>query len=219
MAPIPFLSIILTGGRGSRLGEVRKDQIRIDGKTLAQNASDSTSDAHARVMVGPPPPEITIPSNHSPCEHVWEEPHYGGPAAAIATGWNNLKQQISGRDIPQRAPVLILAVDLPHLKDLVSGLLVSWRTAPPGTELVLPKDVQQKDQNAAIAISQKALDEFLRSNTTAGDTTSLVNAPLKKVFAHIPQEARYQPVFGPAILQDIDTPDDLEAFGAELPPR
>ncbi|MFC0581837.1 molybdenum cofactor guanylyltransferase [Micrococcoides hystricis] len=217
-----YLAIILTGGRGSRLGNRRKDHISIGGRTLAQAAVDATDRAAGRVMVGPPT-ELMTRSGAAPIQHVWERPQYAGPAAAIAAGWEKLtagadlgKNPLGHASVEASAlPVLLLGVDLPRLEELVPALLQEWHNAPPGTKLVLPQDESGRDQNMAAVISAEALGNILAAKPFIG----LVDASMRELFDAIEAGSVHRPVLAPALLMDIDTPADARAAKAKLPDK
>lgn len=215
-----YLAIILSGGRGSRLGHRRKDHISVGGRTLAQAAVDATDDAAGRVLVGPPT-ELMTRAGAAPIQHVWERPQYAGPAAGVAAGWDVLT---AGQDLTSsplghasvpadELPVLILGVDLPKLELLVPELLVAWQQRAGQTKLILPKDETGKEQRLAVAISAAALAEVLQQRPFA----SLVDAPMKALFEEIGADAIEHPTLDPELLADIDTPADARTARAVLP--
>ena len=215
-----YLAIILSGGRGSRLGHRRKDLISIGGRTLAQAAVDATDGAAGRILVGPPTELISRPGA-APIQHVWEQPQYAGPAAGVAAGWAVLTagQDLSGQSLGHASvsvtelPVLILGVDMPRLNDLVPALLKAWQNRSATTQLLMPKDAEGKEQRLAVAISAAALSEALQRRPFA----SLVDAPMKALFEDLDTAAIEHPVLAPELLADIDTPGDARSVRAVLP--
>lgn len=111
---VPAAAIVLSGGRGSRLGGTPKGRVRIGDVTLLDGVLDAvTSAGIARaVVVGHPPvqdrPGVVV---------TREDPPFAGPLAGVAAGLRELA------DLPEDAWVLVLACDLPRADALVPLLL------------------------------------------------------------------------------------------------
>ena len=97
-------AVVLAGGRGSRLGGVDKASVEVDGRTLLARSLDAVVDAVEVVVVGEPVP------TERPVTFTRESPRYGGPVAALLTGFDALL-----RETPL---VAVVAVDMPHLSAL-----------------------------------------------------------------------------------------------------
>ncbi len=97
----PFSAVILAGGRAARLDGVDKASVEIDGRTLLTHALEAVLDAREVVVVGE-----QVPTDR-PVTFTLEDPRYGGPAAALLSGCDQLL-------LP--APKLaVIAVDMPRL--------------------------------------------------------------------------------------------------------
>lgn len=97
-----YAAIVLAGGRSERLGGRHKPALPVDGVPMLHRVLAAVPDADPRIVVGPPqevPPGVLV---------VREDPPYGGPAAAIAAGLDQL---------PTGGPayVAVLAADQPYL--------------------------------------------------------------------------------------------------------
>jgi len=97
--PLRLGAVVLTGGRGSRLGGTDKASLEIDGVTMLERAVAATMSAGQVVVVGDRSPTTR--------EVTWarEQPAGGGPAAGL----------LAGLDALGAAPdlVCVLAVDMP----------------------------------------------------------------------------------------------------------
>ncbi|SER82420.1 Molybdopterin-guanine dinucleotide biosynthesis protein A [Lentzea xinjiangensis] len=93
-----YAVIILTGGRGERLGGVDKAALSFRDATLLDHVLSVVDDANQKVVVGP---EKDVPGV------VWarEEPPGGGPLAGLAAGLAHVTEEW----------VAVLAVDQPGL--------------------------------------------------------------------------------------------------------
>ncbi|WZH51440.1 MAG: NTP transferase domain-containing protein [Nocardioides alkalitolerans] len=110
--------IVLAGGRGSRLGGVRKADLRHDGATLLDRALAACADCAEVVVVGDPPA-----GGRAGVRFVREEPAYGGPAAALLAG--------AAASAPGTDLLVVLAVDMPLLhRGTVARLLAAAGAGP-----------------------------------------------------------------------------------------
>ncbi|MGA8845313.1 MAG: NTP transferase domain-containing protein [Nocardioides sp.] len=94
-------AVVLAGGRATRLGGFDKASAEIGGRTLLEHALDAVVDAAEVVVVGEQVP------TERPVSFVLESPRWGGPVAALLTGFDLLLR-------PSRL-VVVIAVDMPHL--------------------------------------------------------------------------------------------------------
>jgi len=107
---IVYDAIIVAGGRGSRLGGVRKPELRVRGRRLLDLALAAVSGARARVVVG----DVEVPGG---VLLTREDPPYGGPVAGVEAGFAALESH---------APrTLLLAADLPDVEAAVAELLAA----------------------------------------------------------------------------------------------
>ena len=108
-----YAAIILTGGKGERLGGVDKAELSYRDATLLDHVLSVVDDAAQKVVVGP---EKDLPGV------VWarEDPPGGGPLAGLAAGLAEITEDW----------VAVLAVDQPGLtKDTIARLREAGRNA------------------------------------------------------------------------------------------
>ncbi|MCP2247622.1 molybdenum cofactor guanylyltransferase [Lentzea aerocolonigenes] len=108
-----YAAIILTGGRGERLGGVDKAALSYRDATLLDHVLSVVDDAGEIVVVGP---EKDVPGV------IWarEDPPGGGPLAGLAAGLGHVRAEW----------VAVLAVDQPGLtKDTIARLRAAGRNA------------------------------------------------------------------------------------------
>ena len=181
-------AIVLTGGRGSRLGGADKGALTLGGTTLLSRALAAASSARATVVVGP---REGIPEDMLTAR---EEPPFAGPVAAIAAGLEALPS-------PAADHVLVLACDMPFADEAVEALLSArasdgaWAVDPDGREQPLLAVYRR----AALVDALEALD-------------TVVNAPMRALTATL---AMTPVAVGRAAL-DADTWDDVERLRKEM---
>ncbi|MEV6717062.1 molybdenum cofactor guanylyltransferase [Lentzea sp. NPDC051208] len=108
-----YAVIILTGGKGERLGGVDKAALSYRDATLLDHVLSVVDDAAQKVVVGP---EKDLPGV------VWarEDPPGGGPLAGLAAGLAKITEDW----------VVVLAVDQPGLtRDTIARLRAAGRNA------------------------------------------------------------------------------------------
>lgn len=195
--PGPIQAVVLTGGRGSRLGGAAKAELDLgDGPLIARLldalASAGLADA---VVVGPPPSHVPDTLR---VRVTREDPPFGGPAAAVQAA------------IPLvEAPwVLLLACDLPRADDVVRLLLDRWAGGTGGGRdgLVLVDDEQQPQWLAGV-YAREALDQALRAATSEATLGGRRGPRMGDVVRRLELE----PVADPSgASRDVDTPEDVE---------
>lgn len=109
-------AIVLAGGRGSRLGGVRKADLVVGGRRLLDVVLDACVGCDPVVVVGHEdlavPPGVIV---------TRESPPYAGPAAALGAGLDAIDLSASqGADVPDW--VLCLGCDQPGVADAVPAL-------------------------------------------------------------------------------------------------
>ena len=72
-----FDAIVLAGGRGSRLGGIRKPELAVAGRRLVDVALAAVAAARRVVVVG----DVEVPDGVALTR---EDPPYGGPVEAVA---------------------------------------------------------------------------------------------------------------------------------------
>lgn len=176
--------IILTGGRGSRLGGVRKSSLVLGNSTLLDRALGSVQNWDRVVVVG------DSEAVRSPAVvRTRESPAYAGPAAALLHGLDFLD--------PSATFVLVLACDMPDVGDAVPMLMASEC----GVDGVVAIDSRGRRQHLAGFYRVEALRDAAGERSMQDDSMkSLVKG------LHLTE----CPV-GEACL-DIDTLADLSRF-------
>lgn len=96
-----WTAVILAGGRAAGLGGVDKAGIELHGRTLLEWSLDAVIDAREVVVVGDPVP------TERPVTFTREDPRYGGPVAALLTGFDALLQHTQW--------LAVVAVDMPRV--------------------------------------------------------------------------------------------------------
>lgn len=103
MPTVPFDAVVLTGGRGRRLGGVAKADVQVAGSTLLERARAALSEAGRTIVVGPEVP--------------------GGPVAGIEAGLRRVDAPV----------VVVLACDMPLVSPAtVTRLLEALDPETPG---------------------------------------------------------------------------------------
>lgn len=110
---IAYDAIVVAGGRGSRLGGVRKPELTVGGRRLVDIALAAVASARRVVVVG----DIEVPDG---VLRTREDPPWGGPVAAVEAGMAELT-----RTGGHAAWTLLLAADLPDAPAAVAELLAA----------------------------------------------------------------------------------------------
>lgn len=151
-------AVVLAGGRGQRLGGVRKPEVRVDGRALLDRVLDATGSARRVVVVGPA--ELARPGVRT----VLEDPPDGGPVAGLDAGLRALADDAGTGDAgraeapgsarsagPADGPdgpaehVLVLACDVPRAAEVVPALLAAAVRAP-DADVVWAVDAEGRGQ-------------------------------------------------------------------------
>lgn len=210
MSTVIVDALVLSGGRGSRLGGVSKAALELDGESLLDRTLAALSAARSIVVVG----EVagtaagTITAR---IDTTREEPPYSGPVAAIGAGLSAL----DARPQPPADDVLLLAVDMPRVAALVPALLAAL-TAHPEAEAVLAVDGSGHAQplaaiHRAVAL-RRTLDELASEHPGPHPLAAL---PMRAIAARMVVATIPAP---PGSTADVDTPADAAALGISLPP-
>lgn len=184
-------AIILTGGRGRRLGGVDKAAIRVQGATLLDHALAAASSCAHVVVVGPPVsgyPQVTF---------AREEPPGGGPVAGIGAGLAALEAD--------GAEVLVLACDMPYAREVVPRLLAALAAAPAAVDGVWGIDDDGRTQPLCAVYRRHVLDRAL---TGLGD---MRGASMRALASGL---TMHDVPVGDA-TRDADTWDDVRALREE----
>lgn len=181
-------SLILAGGRSSRLGDSDKQKLQIGGKTLLHRAVGAARGVGARHVV------IVGDEGVDDVPAVREEPAFAGPVAAIAAGL---------RTLPGDADVvLVLACDMPGVDAALPGLLDAF--AGDGAIAI----DRGRRQNLVVAVTPRALRAAIDSLPSVADASMrALLGTLDLVEVVVPEGS----------TDDIDTWDDAARFGATRP--
>lgn len=183
-------AIILAGGRGTRMGGADKAQLTVGGERFIDKLL-------RQLPYGTP--HVTVSPRRLGVPQVCETPLYGGPAAGIARGANELAR----RGVHETARfIAVFAVDAPDSPRLLPQL----RTA------------LAADQEANVALVESA-DGHLQPLCALWRTQSLLHAlPVTRPLRHasamqvIRRAKPWAVVAGTGAEKDVDTVDDLQAF-------
>lgn len=188
---IEFDAIVLAGGRGSRLGGLRKPELALDGRRLLDRALAAASEARRVVVVGDAEAPAGVP-------HTREDPPYGGPVAALAAGIDYLDDH---------APwTLVLASDLPEAESAVARLLQAVPTAADDGVCLTGEDGRLQ-----------WLLGYYRTDALRARLADRGDPPLTAMHRLLAPLRLRGVATEPGLTADIDTPDDAGRWGIELP--
>ena len=189
----PEVSVILLTGGSSRRMRTDKASVKLGNDTLLDFQLAQIPTGVPTIVVGE-----TV-TTHPEVVFTREDPPGSGPVAALS----------AGLALTRTSAVVLLAVDapfaLPHLLRLHLG---------PNDTALIPQDLMGKPQYLAgiyhSTALQAALDE-LGDSTNTSMRELITHLPEAKYFALTPENADY--------FMDLDTPEDLAAAQALLPPH
>lgn len=195
--PTPALrydAIVLSGGRGARLGGVSKGQLTIGGCSLLSLALDAAAKAENVVVVGPTDKGSTVSA-------VREDPPFAGPAAAIGAGLASLHTEGAGW-------VLVLACDLPAIAGAVDALLAALPSPIPAHwDAVVGVD--------SSGTPQPLLGLYRRGSLAVAFASRIVtNLSIRALIADLHVSTVK---IADSLLADIDTPADAANRGVVVP--
>jgi molybdopterin-guanine dinucleotide biosynthesis protein A len=181
-------SLILAGGRSSRLGHSDKQKLQVEGETLLQRAVDAVREAGARRVV------IVGDEGVDAVPVVREDPAFAGPVAAIAAGLRALPGDAEA--------VLVIACDMPGVATALPVLLDAF-----AGDGVIAVDRGHR-QNLVMAATTAALSAAIdRLPTVVDASMRALLGTLDLVEVVVPEGS----------TDDIDTWDDAARFGATRP--
>ncbi|WP_158604522.1 molybdenum cofactor guanylyltransferase [Nocardioides mangrovicus] len=182
-APRAWAGVLLTGGRGRRLGGVDKAALRHGGLSLLERGLTALAGAERTVVVGP------RTATSRPVEFAVEKPAGGGPAAGL----------LAAVDVLADGPplVVVLAVDMAWVEAATVARLLAGLT--PEVDGAALDDGRRQPLAAAYRLSSLRSLPAPAQGSAQGLSVHRLLAPLR--LARVPARA------GEA--HDIDTPDDL----------
>lgn len=189
---IAFDAIIVAGGRGSRLGGVRKPELRVGGRRLLDVALAAASGARARVVVG----DVAVPGG---VLLTGEDPPYGGPVAGVEAGFAAL-----GSHAPH---TLLLAADLPDAEAAVAELLA----AASSPEAQAADGVCLRDAGGRL---QWLLGVY-RTDALAARLVARASEGFTAMYRLLEPLALVGVAPSAASVADVDTPEDAARWGAK----
>lgn len=137
-----FDTVVLAGGRSSRLGGTPKATLHRGTTSLVELTVAAVRDAGTVVVVGPE--DLILPPDTL---RTREDPPFSGPASALAAGLAAIAQQ------PTRAPwTAVLACDMPDVARAVRALADAARTLPAQYDGVLAVTPEGHRENLAVLV-------------------------------------------------------------------
>lgn len=187
-------AIVLAGGRGSRLGGVRKADLVVGGQRLLDHVLRAARDCSPRIVVGyedlEVPPGVILTREHPPGS---------GPAAGVAAGMEALAQAD-----PAPAWVLTLACDLPGVGGAVPALVAAARAAPVGVEAISASSQDRLEW--LVSIHRTA---SLRAAIAAQGEGGVINCSMRRLLSPLSWE---RIAVAPGSTHDIDTWEDHDQW-------
>lgn len=181
-------SLILAGGRSSRLGDSDKQKLQIGGETLLRRSVDAVRASGARNIV------IVGDEGVDGVATVREDPPFAGPVAAIDAGVRALPGGADG--------VIVIACDMPGVGAALPVLLAAFEG-----DGAIAVDRGHR-QHLAIAVEPRAL------RAAIGSLPSVYDASMRALLGNLDL---VEVVVPEGSTDDIDTWDDAARFGAARP--
>jgi molybdopterin-guanine dinucleotide biosynthesis protein A len=181
-------SLILAGGRSSRLGDSDKQKLQIAGETLLHRSVNAVQRSGARRVI------IVGEEGVDAVPAVREDPTFAGPVAAIAAGLRALAGDADA--------ILVVACDMPNIDAALPVLLAGFGR---GGAIAVDRG---RRQHLAIVVDPDALQAAIDQLPTIVDASMrALLGTLDLVEVVVPEGS----------TDDIDTWDDAARFGATRP--
>lgn len=191
MSDLPFTSIVLAGGAGSRLGGIDKPSVRVAGVSMIERVLAAAGQSGRTIVVGPKNGPVSVPM-------IQESPPGGGPVAAIGAAYGAVEAELA--DV-----VAILGGDLPLL---TAGAIAELRAVAARGRV-----------DGAVYVDTGGRQQWLcgawRGSSVAGRLASLVDsrgslegAALRELFGAL-AVAEVIRASDPPPWFDCDTQDDI----------
>ena len=190
---VGLTAVVLSGGRGSRLGGVEKSELLWRGRPLLDHLLDSLPAELPVVVVGP---EVATARD---VRFTLEEPRFGGPVAGVA----------AALPLVRTPRLFLVATDMPLAGQLLPLLTAGFDAANPeesSVSGVVAVDESGKAQPLCAVYDTAALKYALAA------LDSPVGAPMR-LLTQAMNLATCEP--DPSLLaslRDVDTPEDLAAL-------
>lgn len=211
-------ALVLAGGRARRLGGVSKPDVVVGGRRLLAHVLGAVDGPDVRRVVVVGPGTLAVPDGVT---RTLEDPPDGGPVAGIAAGLAAL------RDAAEPEWVLVLACDVPRVAGAVP-LLVGAVLGPGGPDATGPSprvrdgavlvDDDGRDQLLVGLYRRAALDAAVARlgavEGAAGGGGGIRGASVRALAGGL-DLVRVVDVEHHGV--DVDTWDDVAAFGAKGP--
>ena len=200
-------TVILAGGAATRLGGTEKTRIAVAGASALERVLRA-SPIGPRVVVGPRAADGDQLAARHVATFVVEDPPRSGPAAALARGLEEL------RELPDAAPVLLLAGDMPLLRpETLAQLADGARTG--GVHALI--DAAGHTQFLAAAWPLGRLRAALEA--TRGADGGWAGMSMKRLYAELGSDELTTRAATGAEDADIDTARSLSEVRAAAGPR
>lgn len=185
-----FDSIVVAGGRSSRLGGTPKAGLRRGETTLLAHTVAAVHPFGTVTVVGPedqPLPEDVLRTR--------EDPPFSGPAAAIAAGAARLSPVAA-----RAAWTAVLACDMPSVDRALPALRAeAARAASSSPDGLIAVSAEGRRENLAVLVRTEALDRALAAVPTTDASVRSVWRHLDLTETPVPQDS----------TADVDTWDDV----------
>lgn len=238
-------SIVLAGGRASRLGGTSKALLRIDGRPALARVVDALIDAHRSVVVAVgPADDIVSALRYDPASDgggtrtddrrrrvvrtAIEAERFGGPAVAVAAG----VAELLDAGVDRSTLVDVLATDLVAPADLVAALdaasagrpagqaspAASDASVAPASAATRPGERTEGGEDGVVLLDEEGREQWLaaRIRLDALDTSLAGAAAGEPLHRRLGELRLARATAHGRVTRDIDTPADLAAYGAQV---
>ena len=209
--PMAIGGLLLTGGASRRMGRDKAELVLTDRRkrTTDPNGSDvfgglTLAERTARLLASATTTAIEVGPGFSGLPHMSESPPGSGPLTALVAGWVEL-----GR-LDHAGPVLVVATDLPRLS---SGML-DWLAQFRSDRSVVPvarghlQPLCARYEASDLAVAARLVADGRRAMSDLLEALDAVLAP-EEIWSEFAED--------PLCLEDLDTPDQLDAYLRNLP--
>lgn len=187
-----FDSVIVAGGRSSRLGGTPKAELQRGDESLVEITVRSVHQAGSAVVVGPE--NLDVPYGTL---RTREDPPFSGPAAAVAAGLELLAHQ------PNRAAwTAVLACDMPDVAGAVRTLADAAAHLPSDADGLIATAADGHRENLAVMIRTEPLTTVFSEHPARDRSVRSFWKHLRLIEVAVPEGS----------TQDVDTWEDVTRF-------